>query len=113
MITLNPQLAQELGLTYWQTDEPSTAVIYQLNHEEKELLRKILQAKAIRLTDDMIMVEKGNVAHVTTKTYQLVFNNVSQADAGKTIHLAKLSEMLKDNELKKLTWHKLKKLSFY
>lgn len=113
MISLNSQLAQELGLTYWQKPECNTAIVYQLSHDEKELLRKILQAKAVRLSDDMIIVDKDNVVLVTTKTHQLVFNDVNQPDSGKTIHLAKLSEMLKDKEQKKLTWHKLKNINFY
>ena len=113
MITLNSQIAQELGLTYWQKSENNTATAYQLNHDEKELLRKILQAKAIRLTDDMILIEKDNVVQVTTKTHQLIFNDVNQPDSKETIHLAKLSDMLKDQEQKRLTWHKLKNLNFY
>ncbi len=113
MITVTSQLAHELGLTYWQIPESNTTTVYQLNHEEKELLRKIMLAKAIKLTDDMIIVEKDNVVQVTTQTHQLVFDDVTQTDTGKFIHLAKLKEMLENNELKKLTWHKLKNLNFY
>jgi pyoverdine/dityrosine biosynthesis protein Dit1 len=113
MITLNSQIAQELGLTYWQKPECNTAIIYQLNHDEKELLRKILQAKAVKLSDDMIVVDKDNVVRVTTKTHQLVFNDVNQPDSKNIVNLANLSDMLKDKEQKKLTWLKLKNLNFY
>lgn len=113
MITVTSQFAHELGLTYWQIPESNTTTVYQLNHDEKELLRKIMQAKAIKLTDGMIIVEKGNVVRVTTQTHQLVFDDVTQKDTDKIIHLARLNEMLKNNELKKLTWHKLKNLNFY
>jgi len=113
MITVNSQLAQELGLTYWQLAGQKTAIIYQLSHEEKELLQKILQAKAIKLTDDIMTVEQNQVVQVTTKSHLLSFDDVSQTDENNIIYLAKLADMLKDNELKKLTWYKLKNINFY
>ncbi len=113
MTALTSQLAQELGLTYWQKANNDTAVVYQMTHDEKELLRKILQAKAVSLTTDMVAVEKDNIVRVTTKTHQLVFDDVHATDTEERIHLAKLSDMLKDQEQKRLTWHKLKNLNFY
>ena len=110
---LTSQLAQEIGLTYWQKAENDAAVVCQITHEEKELLRKILQAKAVSLTNDMVQVEQDNVVRVATKTHQLIFDDVNLADTQRVIHLAKLSDMLKDQEQKRLTWHKLKNLNFY
>lgn len=113
MITLSSQLATELGLTYWQLVKENTTTMPQLNHQEKELLRKILQAKAVDLKKCTIEVVKNGIALVITQTHHLHFDDVKQADTDKVIHLAKLADMLEDKELKKLTWYKLKELNFY
>lgn len=113
MISINSQLAQELELTYWQISKQEKEVSFTINHDEKELLRKILYAKAIEIKDEMLQVMEHGVVLVQTNNYQLKFDDVEKIDIGNTINLAKLSEMLKDNNQKKLTWYKLKNLDFY
>lgn len=118
MIVLNEKICQELGLTYWQlsASEQGTkpAVIqHTINHEEKELLRKILLAKDITLTDEMLVIEEQGVVVVTINKRRLIFNNVTLKDTDTEVNLAKLSAMLSDKEQKKFTWYKLKQLNFY
>ena len=113
MIELNPKLCEELDLTYWQLNqEDSTTIHHTINREEKELLRKILLAKGITLTDDIFEVQEDGIVVVFTNGYQLIFNDVKIQDTDKTTHLAKISDMLNSAEYKKHTWYKLKNLDF-
>ncbi len=111
MIQLTKELCQELDLTYWQTStsEETKVEVYRINREEKELLRKIMLAKGITLTEKMVEV-KANSVVVDLNRYQLIFSDVKTTDFDTTIHLSKISEMLENSEEKKLTWYKLKDL---
>ncbi len=114
MIELNSQMCEVFDLTYWQLRE-STEVsplenTASISREEKELLRKILLAKGVKLTDDMLELHANGVMVVHLNGHQLVFSDVSLPDDAGTVHLAKISAMLNDQEQKKLTWYKLKNL---
>lgn len=110
MIELNSQLCKELDLTYWQLKQEQVEDQFTISHEEKELLRKILIAKAIKLEDSMLEIQEDGIVLVTLIKHQLVFNNVDKEDTNKVIHLSKISEMMVDSHQKKLTWYKLKDL---
>ena len=115
MININTQLAKKLNLVYWQLNSNSTTAEenqkFFLTHEEKELLRKILLAKNIKLNENKMEIFKDSVVIVTLNKLQLVFNDVSLNDDSNTINLAKISDMLIKPELKKYTWFKLKDLT--
>ena len=112
MILLTKELCQEFDLIYWQTTtlEETKIETPRINREEKELLRKIILAKGITLTEKMVKIKADGVVVVKLKQYQLIFESVSIPDTEKDIHLSKISEMLKLPEEKKLTWYKLKNL---
>lgn len=113
MIELNSQMCEEFDLTYWQVKEsnPSSSKSgMSISREEKELLRKILLAKGVKMTDDMLEIQANGVMVVHLNGRQLLFNDVSLTDDAHTIHLSKISAMLNDQEQKKLTWYKLKNL---
>lgn len=114
MIELSSQICDVLGLTYWQQlasgEESIQAPQPTINREEKELLRKILLAKGITLSEDMMVIESEGVIRVQLNKLQLVFNDVSLPDQPDLINLAKISDMLVDQQHKKLTWYKLKNL---
>ena len=112
MITLNTQLCKELDLTYWQLQQTTNEVKLTINREEKELLRKILLAKGIKLEDNMIHIKQEGTVIVNLAQQQLIFDDVTIVDNNNTIHLAKLAYMLLDQEQKKLTWFKLKSIRF-
>jgi hypothetical protein len=112
MINLNAQLCKELDLTYWQLQQTTDEVKFTINRDEKELLRKILLAKGISLHNDMIQIKADGIVIVRHNHYQLVFGEANNIDSNNTIHLAKLSNMLNDNEQKKITWYKLKNINF-
>lgn len=112
MIQLTKELCQEFDLTYWQTTalEESKAETYRINREEKELLRKILLAKGVTLTENMLEIKENGVAVINLSQHQLIFENVKTTNTDRVIHLSKISEMLQAPEEKKLTWYKLKNL---
>ncbi len=114
MIELNQKACQELGLTYWQlnNDDSNQAEQPQINREEKELLRKILLAKAVTLDKNQLEVKSHGVVVVNLKTHQLIFDDVRLTDSQNIIHLSKIADMLTFPEEKKLTWYKLKGLDF-
>lgn len=112
MIALDAINCEVLGLTYWKLKSTDAEIIYTLKRNEKELLRKILLAKNIKLTDGMLQVNENSIATIILANWQLVFDSVDISDSGKMIHLSKLSDMLEDAEQKKRTWYKLKNLSF-
>ena len=114
MIELNPQLSEELDLTYWQLiEESAEQQVYTINREEKELLRKVLLAKGIEFKDDIIEVQEYGVVIVSVNNHQLIFDDVNISDSKNIIHLAKISEMLNSVEKKKHTWYKLKNIELY
>lgn len=109
MIELNQQLCDELDLTYWQlNEENSQERSHTISREEKELLRKILLAKGISLSDEIIDIHDQGVVIVNIHNHQLIFDDVKLKDTNNITHLAKISEMLDSNEHKKHTWYKLK-----
>ncbi len=111
MINLNTQLCEELGLTYWQSNNSEEQQeCYTISHEEKELLRKVLLAKAVKLNDSMLEIQADGVAIVNLTAHKLVFENANLSDTESTINLAKVSDMLNDSQHKKHTWFKLKEL---
>ncbi len=113
MIELNQQLCEELDLTYWQLSNAAelACVSHVISREEKELLRKILLAKGIVLSDNDTEIQEGGVVIVNVNGHQMIFDNVSKQDTANTTHLAMLTEMLNSDEKKKHTWYKLKNLS--
>jgi len=114
MIQLNQQICEELDLTYWQIATASSKqVSFSLNHEEKDLLRKILLAKGIDFSDEIIEVCANGVVIVNFKNLQLIFNDVNAEDSNNQVHLAKISDMLNSKDHKKKTWYKLKNLELY
>lgn len=112
MINLNAQLCKELDLSYWQLQQTADEVTFSINRDEKELLRKILLAKGIKLKDNMMQIKQNGVVIVNLTHHQLIFNDVKIADNNNIIHLAKLTYMLQDQEQKKHTWYKLKSIDF-
>lgn len=112
MIALNSISCDVLDLTYWKLKSTESQIIYTLSRDEKELLRKVLLAKNIKLTDGMLQVNESSIATITLPNRQLVFDSVDISDSAQRIHLSKLSAMLEDTEQKKRTWYKLKNLSF-
>jgi hypothetical protein len=114
MINLNQQLCNELELVYWQLDGCDSTIEqapqYSINREERELLRKILLAKGIMLTDEMLTIHDEGIAIVIVNNHQLIFDDVKANDKDNCTHLAKVSEMLNSVEHKKHTWFKLKNL---
>jgi len=111
MIALNSTILEVLGLTYWKLKSEDSEREHRLTRDEKELLRKILLAKNIKLVDEMLEVKEDAIAVLNFSNRQLVFDSVDIPDSGQTIHLSKLSSMLEDAEQKKKTWYKLKNLS--
>lgn len=113
MIELNQKACQELGLTYWQlnNDESNQVEQARISLEEKELLRKILLAKAVTLDENQLEIKSNGVVIVNLKMYQLIFDDVRKADSQNIIHLSKIADMLTSSEEKKLTWYKLKGLN--
>ena len=112
MIQLTKELCRELNLTYWQmtTLEETPIKIHKINREEKELLRKIILAKGVTLTEKMVKIKADGVVNVQLNQYQLIFESVAVQDSKNTIHLSKISDMIRSQEEKKLTWHKLKNI---
>lgn len=114
MIELSQKLCAELDITYWQLNNNNInsiqTPIHRLSRDEKELLRKILLAKGITLTDDLLEVQEGGVVTVNLNNYQLIFADVKKSDGKKIINLAKISDMFDSPEQKKLTWFKLKNI---
>lgn len=113
MIDLTQELCDELGLTYWQlrTNTNEEPVILRISHDEKELLRNILIAKGVTLTDEMYQVISEGIVQVQlNENHTLVFDDVKKPDEPGITHLSALSAMLKDQQQKKLTWYKLKQL---
>ncbi|MFK8010702.1 MAG: hypothetical protein AB8B80_01590 [Marinicellaceae bacterium] len=111
MIELSQQLCEELDLTYWQLNNASNKEKkYYISREEKELLRKILLAKGISLTNISLKITDQAIVIVTVNKHQLIFEDVTKKDVSGITYLAKISEMLNSQEQKKLTWYKLKNL---
>lgn len=113
MITLNTQICDTLDLTYWQLkgeENDSQQEVLSIKREEKELLRKILLAKNIKLTDEILSLQKDSVAIINLGSLQLIFDDVNLTDSNNIVHLASLSDMINDPEQKKSTWFKLKNL---
>ena len=111
MIALNSTNCEILDLTYWKLKSSDAQTVYTLDRDEKELLRKVLLAKNVKLTDEMLQVNEHSIATITLSNWQLVFDSVDVPDSAQMIHLSKLSAMLEDAEQKKRTWYKLKNLS--
>jgi len=113
MINLSSQICEELNLTYWQLNQADDSLIennYTISRDEKELLRKILLAKGVKLNDSMLEIKENAVAVINFASHQLIFNDVNSRDTGKIVHLAKIADMLRDPRQKKMTWYKLKNL---
>lgn len=110
MIELDAELCDELDITYWQLNSVESKEEFKITRDEKELLRKILLAKAVKLDDEMLKIHAEGVVVIALPNYKLLFNDVSLTDKTNVINLAKLSAMLKDNQQKKLTWIKIKDL---
>ena len=113
MINLSSQICKELNLTYWQLNNVDKSIVessYTITRDEKELLRKILLAKGIKLNDSMLEIREDSVVTINLASHQLIFNNVKSSDTDNIVHLAKIADMLRDPEQKKFTWYKLKKL---
>jgi hypothetical protein len=113
MIELTSELCDELSITFWQLNdscETNQEEIHTISREEQELLKKILLAKGIVLSNKILKVEANGVVLINCMNYQLIFNDVKLADSKTKIHLSKLSEMLTDIDQKKRTWFKLKNL---
>jgi hypothetical protein len=111
VINLSTQLCENLGLTYWQLkQDDDLKQSHTISRDEKELLRKIMLAKGIKLGEEMLNIEQGGKVTVNLDKYQLIFDDVNQTDTLSTIHLAAISAMQQDPEQKKLTWYKLKHL---
>ncbi len=111
MIELNKQLCEELDITYWQLNEEDSLQTYHtINREERELLRKILLAKGITLSDEIMDIQDQGVVIVSVQNHKLVFDDVKVQDTPNMTHLAKISDMLVSVEHKKHTWHKLKNI---
>ncbi|HHL32679.1 MAG TPA: hypothetical protein ENJ41_08835 [Oceanospirillales bacterium] len=111
MINLSTQLCENLGLTYWQLKQADDLKqIHTISRDEKELLRKIMLAKGIKLEEKMLSIEQRGKVTVSLDKYQLIFDDVSKTDTNSTIHLAAISAMQQDPEQKKRTWYKLKHL---
>ena len=113
MINLDKHLCDELNITYWQLRQENTedTSVFHINREEKELLRNILLAKGIQLLDESLTIEEHGKVTVTIGKYCLVFMDANHKDTKTHINLAKLADMQNDQQLKKLTWFKLKNLN--
>lgn len=116
MMELSETLCQELGLTYWQlkvSDNEKHTELFVISHQERELLRKILLAKGVSLTDEILEIKQDGVVIISLNKCSLIFDNVTLKDTKSVVYLAKLSAMLSNVEEKKLTWYKLKQLDLY
>ena len=117
MIELTQDLCQELDITYWQLQSvnPTNQVEeYNICHEEKELLRKILLAKGVTLKDKMLEIKDCGVVIIKLNNIQLNFEDVTLPDTkGDYVNLSKLKDMLDSPEQKKHTWYKLKSLDLF
>jgi len=113
MIELTQDTCRELDLTYWQlnTSDNNQSEKPRISREEKELLRKILLAKAVTLDERQLDIKSNGTVVINLDKYQLFFDDVGLADSQYIIHLSKLADMLISPEEKKLTWFKLKGLS--
>ncbi len=113
MIELTQDACKELDLIYWQlkpNDETNQIEQPRISREEKELLRKILLAKAVTLDENQLEIKANGEVIVNLGSYQLVFNDVSIADTQNVIYLSKLADMVSSPKEKKHTWYKLKEL---
>ncbi|MCF6288163.1 MAG: hypothetical protein L3J53_02865 [Proteobacteria bacterium] len=113
MIELTQDVCQELDLIYWQlkpNDEINQVEQPRISREEKELLRKILLAKAVTLDDNLLEIKANGEVIVNLGGYQLIFNDVSIPDTQHIIYLSKLADMANSPKEKKQTWYKLKDL---
>ena len=113
MIELSEQMCDELDLTYWQlnnTKSSAQAPVHRISRDEKELLRKIILAKGITLTDDLYEIKENGIVVVNLNKHQLIFADVKKTDSQGIINLAKISAMMESPEQKKLTWFKLKNI---
>lgn len=109
---LNSQMANELGLTYWKmkNSEPQSieASSPKLAEEEQNLLKNILKSIQIHF-DSRQLGEHNSALTYALKDLLLIFDDVNLADSKEVMHLAPLSAMITQAELKKKTWFKLKK----
>ncbi|MBL4659858.1 MAG: hypothetical protein JKY19_05850 [Alcanivoracaceae bacterium] len=113
MINLSSQICEELNLTYWQLNKAEGSLLenrYTITRDEKELLRKILSAKGVKLNNSMLEIRENAVVIINLANHQLIFNDVNNRDTDNIVHLAKIADMLCDAEQKKFTWYKLKNL---
>ena len=113
MIQLTQQLCNELNLTYWQLNLPEgneVSEVFTISRDEKELLRKILLAKGITLTDEILQIKQDGVVVINLLNNQLIFDDVTLVDSQGITHLAKVGDMLDSQEHKKHTWFKLKNI---
>jgi hypothetical protein len=108
MINLSQQICEELDLTYWQLRGENSIQKHSISRDEKELLRKILLAKSITLSESLLEIHSNEIVIVNLSKQRLVFNNVKLTDTDICINLPKLSEMLHNSHYKKEAWFKLK-----
>lgn len=124
---LNQTLAKELDLTYWSlksrklelegkqdsshhshTDGQNPPQVRSLTAEEQTLLEKILSSvKQVFQPQNLQLTETAVIYKVGSK--KLEFKDVEKPDSFDTIYLADLNAMSQNSELKRKTWHKLKK----
>jgi len=113
MIELTQQLCEELDLTYWQLnliDAENQPQVHTISRDEKELLRKILLAKGVKLNEGILEIRESGIVVINLDNNQLIFDDVNLIDQKPIVHLAKISDMLTNPEQKKHTWYKLKHL---
>jgi hypothetical protein len=108
MIKLSQEICQEMGLTYWQLNTCEPQEKYTITRDEKELLRKILIAKSVKLDDSLLEIQFNGVVIVNLLNFKLIFNDSNVVDTDTQINLPKLSDMMKDSQFKKEAWFKLK-----
>ena len=108
MINLTNTLCKELDLTYWQLNQGKQEKSHSITRDEKELLRKILIAKSIKLNDSLLEIQEDGVAVIHLEKVKLTFNDSKLTDTNTHINLPKLSDMLTNTNYKKEAWFKLK-----
>lgn len=108
MINLTSTLCKELDLTYWQLNQDQMQTSHTITRDEKELLRKILIAKAVKLNDSFLEILGDGVVVINLAKVKLTFNGSKLTDTETHINLPKLSDMLINSHYKKEAWFKLK-----
>lgn len=119
---LNTQLADELGLLHFlskdqsHTPEQSTQNVVetmpqpQIDKNEFRLLAKMLDAIQHKMDSSLLSIKNG-VTLYDHPNKQLIFDDVNKSDTDQAMHLAPLSAMIQQPQLKRPVWEKLKTLS--